>query len=145
MRRALLLLAAMGAGIALLAGAFYAFLKLMRDQGPFWHEAWRVLFGVPLSLERVLMGAAVVLAAAALLLTPLASVERRSERAFLARAEALRRERPDDAVTPYAGAEGEGLSFDGPLGRVLLLRGENGVGEPREVILAAPLTDASNV
>lgn len=138
MRRALVLLAAGAAAIGLLAGAFYGFLVLMRDQGPFWHEAWRVLFGVPLSLERVLMGAAVVLAAAALLLTPIALAERRSERAFAERADDMRRGRPEDVVTPYRGVEGEGLAFDGPSGRTLLLKGENGVGAPRVVHLPAP-------
>ncbi|HWH08128.1 MAG TPA: hypothetical protein VNX21_02945, partial [Candidatus Thermoplasmatota archaeon] len=138
MRRALALVAGGLGVLVLLSAAFYGVLRLMRGQGPFWAEAWRVLFGVPLSLERVLMAAAVVLAIAALLLAPLSLAERRSERAFAARAEELRRERPEDAVTPYAGAEGEGLAFDGPAGRLLLLRGERGLGEPRVVDLPAP-------
>lgn len=137
MRRGALLLALGLAALGVLAAAYYGLLRVMRDQGGFWYEAWRLMFGVPLSLERVLMAAAVLLAAGALLVTPVAFVERHSARAFDAQADALRRERPDDAVTPYAGVEGEGLSFDGPQGRLLLLRGEQGVGAPR-VLDAAP-------
>lgn len=141
MRKAWLLLAAGLAGLAALAGAFYGLLRLLRDAGGFWAEAWRVLFGVPPSLERWLMGAAVVLAAGALLLAPLSLAERRSRQAFEQRADELRHERPHDAVTPYAGVEGEGLAFDGPQGRVLLLAGDRGVGAPRVVDLGgAPPT-----
>ena len=142
MRKALALLAAGLVGLAGLAAGFYVLLRLLRDQGGFWAEAWRVLFGVPPSLERWLMAAAVVLAAGALLVTPLTLVERRSERAFEERADDLRRERPYDAVTPYAGVEGEGLAFDGPQGRVLLLRGDRGVGEPRLVDAGGPAPTA---
>lgn len=139
MTRAALTLLALGiGGVAALGAAFYGLLRLLRHNGGFWGEAWRVLFGVPPSLERWLMAAAVLLAVAALCLTPLALLERRSRKAFDAKAAELRAARPEDVVVPYEGAEGEGLAFDGPQGRLVLLRGRNGVGDPEVVQPATP-------
>lgn len=45
----------------------------------------------------------------------------------------LRESRPDDAVQPYEGPEGIGLEFNGPHGRLLLLRPPGGIGRPRRV------------
>lgn len=139
MRKAAALLAGGAALLVALAYGFFALLRAMKDQGGFWYEAWRVLFGVPPSLERWLMAAAVVLAAATLFLAPLARAETRSERAFEREVAKVAAERPDDAMTPYAGVEGEGWSFDGPEGRILVLRAPQGVGAPIIVALPAAL------
>jgi hypothetical protein len=90
---------------------------------------------------RTLSGASVALVVVAALLTPLALPETRALRAFARREGELRQERPLDAVLPYAGAEGEGVAFDGPAGRLLLLRPPQGIGPPREVAVAAPAAE----
>lgn len=137
MRKAAALLAGMAALLVALGYGVFAFLRAMKDQGGFWSEVWRVLFGVPPSVERWLMAATVVLAVATLFLAPLARTETRSERAFEREVAKVAVERPEDAMTPYAGVEGEGWSFDGPAGRVLVLRAPQGVGEPVVVTLPA--------
>lgn len=130
MKKALLLV---GGILALALGLAYgivAFLRAASDWGGFFTDAARVLDTVPASPWRTLIMLAALLPLVAFALTPLVLLERRSRRAYEREAARLRAERPDDAVTPYAGVEGEGLSFDGPTGRVLLLQGDRGVGEP---------------
>lgn len=99
-------------------------------------EGWRILVTQPVSLARVFDILAICIVVATLFVVPVALMETRALRAF-ARLEAqLRADRPGDAVTPYVGEEGEGVAFDGPAGRTLLLRPERGVGAPR--VLAFP-------
>lgn len=140
--RPLLILALLVALPFALAGLGYLALRAFRDDSAFVAEAWRILVTFPLNLYKVLVISTLALLLAAGALTPLAWWETRSARAFARAEEELRRERPLDVVTPYAGAEGDGVAFDGLDGRVLLLRPEAGVGAPRVVRFPAPPASA---
>jgi hypothetical protein len=131
--------------LAALTLALYAGLDrlafALRARGGFWGDVWRVAFGPPVAWARVLLILAGAFVALALLLAPIAWAETRAAQRYARREEELRRERPDATVTPYDGPEGEGVAFDGPDGRLLLLRPDRGLGFPREVAL--PATPAS--
>lgn len=137
MRKGLLLVAGGLVVLAALGFAFYGLLAALKAQGGFWHEAWRVFFGTPPTLYRSLMGFGVVAVALCLLLSPLALAETRSLRAFARLEEEFRRAHPDAVMLPYSGEEGEGVVFDGPDGRTILLRPLHGIGQPRLVVVAA--------
>lgn len=137
-RRALTLLALSAVAVALLAASVWGALALLDGLGGFWYASWRVLFGAPLSLQRVLMGLAVLTVFVGLALTPLAWLERRADRAFALEEETLRRAHPDAPVEAYEGDEGVGVAFDLPEARVLLLRPAARVGAPRLVRQARP-------
>lgn len=130
MRKGLALLALAVAGVIGLGYGLYALVGALQQRGGYLQEAVGSLYRMPESPGRNLMILAAFFVVLAFLLTPLVLAERASERAYEREAARLRAQRPDDAVTPYAGVEGEGLSFAGPEGRILLLRGERGVGGP---------------
>lgn len=140
-RRALPTLALLGILamlVALSLGLLYAILSVTRTWSATLAEAWRLLFTEPYSLARILAGLTIALILVAGLLTPIALLETQSVKRFARREEELRRDRPDDVVTPYEGEEGTGVAFDGPLGRLLLLRPVAGIGRPREVAVPSP-------
>jgi hypothetical protein len=121
-----------------LVGVGFLTLKWAQRYGGVAGEAWRILVTEPWNLDRVISILAVALIPATLVLAPLALAETRAVRAF-ERAEArIRLMWPAAVVTPYEGEEGTGLAFDTPDLRVLLLRPEAGIGEPRVVNLAPP-------
>lgn len=126
---------ALAALVGLVVAAGYLALDAAKGSGGVAAEAWRILATEPMSLARALDIVAVALVAAPLFLAPIALAETRSLRRYARREEELRRQRPDDVVTPYVGDEGEGVAFDGPAGRLLLLRPERGLGLPREILL----------
>lgn len=72
-----------------------------------------------------LVGALAVLAA-----VPLALLEARANRMFRDEEQRLRAERPFDTVAAYDGPDGDGLAFDGPLDRVVLVRARGGMSAP---------------
>ena len=136
MRKGWVLVAGYVALVAALAYAFRAALGALKSRGGIWSEAWRVLYGAPPTSQRTLIALSALLILTALLLTPIALAERRSQRAFDRKVEEVRAERPLDVATPYSGPEGEGVAFDREGGRILVLRGTQGVGAP--VVVSAP-------
>lgn len=101
-------------------------------------EGWRLMFAPPYNLTRVFSGLILALLLVATLLAPVSWLETRALKAFARREEEWRRERPEDVVTPYDGAEGVGVAFDGPMGRRLLLHPAAGLGAPREIVIPPP-------
>lgn len=127
--------------VATIGGLGYLILWASKSLGGLPAEAWRILVTQPFSLARLFAILALCLFIATVFVVPISLLETRSLRAY-ARLEAeLRAQRPEDAVTPYHGAEGDGVAFDGPLGRALLLRAERGIGEPR-LVTYPPVTEA---
>lgn len=129
--------------VALAFALLYGVVWALKGQGGFWAEAWRLLFTPPYSPARLSSGLAIALLLVAGLFTPLAWAETRAVRRFARREAELRQQRPLDAVTPYEGDDGEGVAFDGPDGRLLLLRPPQGLGAPVEVVVAAPTPTAA--
>jgi len=124
-----------------IGGLGYLALYATKGLGGMPAEAWRILVAQPLSLPRVFDILAICIVVATLFLVPIALLETRALRAF-ARSEAqLRLERPEDVVSPYDGVEGDGVAFDGAMGRTLLLKPERGIGAPR-VIAFPPVETA---
>lgn len=138
MRRGWLLLAGAALAIGLVGYGGYGLLYWLRDEGGVWAYAWHLLFGTPANLYRSLMGLAGLAILVALLLTPLALAETRSLRAFARMEEEMRQAMPDAAFVPYSGVEGVGVAFDGPEGRILLLRPTVGIGVPQVVRIPPP-------
>lgn len=131
------------AALALVVGAVgYGLLWLLKGLGGVFDYGWTLLVRLPPSFAKTMTTIVIVLVLAAGLATPLAWWETRSARRYAQLEEQLRRERPDDVVAPYSGHEGEGVAFDGPAGRLLLLKPAHGVGEPRVVAVPAPAADA---
>lgn len=86
--------------------------------------------------SRTLSGIAVLLVLMAGAASLLVWAERRTERRFAHLEAQLRATRPDHVAGPYVGAEGRGVAFDGPGGRIVLLWPPGHVGEPRIMHLA---------
>lgn len=127
------------AALALVVGAAgYGALWALKDLGGVFDYGWTLLVRLPPSFAKTMTAIVIVLVLGAGLASSLTLWETRSARRYARLEEQLRRERPDDAVTPYSGAEGEGVAFDGPAGRLLLLKPAQGVGAPRTVEVPAP-------
>lgn len=109
--------------LAVLAGASVAAFYLGPKVG---------LLALPLSATKVFAIAGILFIAAAL---ALAVLEGLAGRRFKLAERELRAVRPEDAVAPYEGPEGDGLLFEGPDGRLLLLRPRSGLGAPQRVEL----------
>lgn len=118
--------------VVVLGALGYALLWSLKDVGIF-AEAYRLLVTLPPSYAKTMNILTVLLILAASVLTPLAILETRAKRAFERLEAQLRAEFPDAVFAPFEGAEGKGVSVEGPSGPVLLLHPVAGVGAPRVV------------
>lgn len=131
------------AGVVTILGATgFGILYLLRDVAIF-AEAYRLLVALPPSFAKTMSILTVLLILAGGVITPIALYETRAQRAFAKLEANMRRNHPEAAFSDYEGVEGRGVALDGPAGRILVLHGEGGVGEPRVVLPNAPAPPAS--